>query len=119
MGAAKLARLPLRAGETRAPDSCAGVPARPASGAPAQPRRECPFLARQLAGSLAARRWRGLICIEVTRTRPIAAPPSGPGKFQKAQAGLSQPLSSPELAKSPAGICCVQPAWTESRMDDS
>lgn len=73
---------PLR-GDRRARDGCAGIPACPALGAPAQPRRECPFLARQLAGSPPARRWSGLICIEVSGTRPIAAPPSGPGNFQK------------------------------------
>lgn len=85
-----------------------GIPACPALGAPAQPRRECPFLARQLGGSPPARRWRGLICIEVTGTRPIAAPPSGPGNFQKAHAG-QQPLCAPERAEKPAGISCVQP----------
>lgn len=92
-GATKLVRRPLRAGDTRARDGCAGAPARPALGAPAQSRRECPFLAGQLARSPAARRWRGLICIEVTRTRPIAAPPSGPGNFQKAQGRHAAPVS--------------------------
>lgn len=85
-------RRPFRARDMQAPDGCAGVPARPALGAPAQPRCKCPFLARQLAGSPAARRRRGLICIEVTRTRPIAAPPSGPGKFQNAPARHTAPV---------------------------
>lgn len=55
-GAAKLARGPLRAEDTRAPDGCAGVLALRALGVPAQPRRKCPFFAGQLAGSPAVRR---------------------------------------------------------------
>lgn len=69
---------------------------------PAQPRRKCPFLARQLAGSPAARRWRGLICIEVTGMPPIAAPPSGPGNFEKAQARRPA-LVSPGARREPGG----------------
>lgn len=70
-----------------------GVLAHRTLGTPAQPQRECPFFDHhQLAGSPAARRWRGLICIEVTGTRPIAAPPSGPGNFQKTQARQAAPV---------------------------
>lgn len=71
----------LQSQDTQAPDRCARVPAGPALGEPAQPWCLSPFLACQLHGSRATRRLRGLICIEVTRPRPIAAPPSGPGIF--------------------------------------
>lgn len=77
-------------------------------GAPAQPGCECPFLARRLAGSPAARRRRGLICIEVTGMRPIAAAQNGPGKFQKALARLTVQVSPPKHAENPTGISSVQ-----------
>lgn len=55
-------------------------------------------------GSPATRRRRGLICIEVTQTRPIAAPRSGPGNFQKAQARHAAPvrLSHAEIRRASA-----------------
>lgn len=119
-GAAKLVRRPLCAGDTRAQDGCAGILARPTLGAPAQPRRECPFLARQLAGSPPARRWRGLICIEVTPTRPIAAPPSGPGNFQKAQARHASTVR-PGARREPGGhqLCASRDSRAESSIDSS
>lgn len=119
-GAAKLVRRPLCAGDTRARDGCTGIPACPALGVPAQPRRECPFLARQLSGSPPARRWRGLICIEVTGTRPIAAPPSGPGNFQKAQARHAATVR-PGARREPGGhlLCPTRDSRAESSIDSS
>lgn len=67
--------------DAQAPDRCSQIPAGLALGEAAQPRCQYPFPACQLHWSRATRRLRGLICIEVTHPRPIAAPLSGPGIF--------------------------------------
>lgn len=112
---------PFRAGDTRVPDGCAEVPARPALGTPAQTQCKCPFLAHQLAGSPAARRRRGLICIEVTRTRPIAAPQSCPGNFQKAPAphSVRESPSSTARTRSASNLSSQGSLRAESRVNSS
>lgn len=77
-------------------------PCPPGSGCARPAPARTPLLCPPALPSPAARRRRGLICIEVTGTWPIAAPRSGPGNFQKAEAGPAAPVL-PAARRQPGG----------------